>query len=70
MRTKNPIATHCPLCQGKLKTVFLHQREYLCCITCNRFLQCATCGQIIDDCCQGEVACELDTQTQAVVFTE
>ena len=59
MESKEHCSPRCPRCQGNLKTVYVHGHE-----------QCVTCGQIVDDCCQGEVACESDTQTQAVVFTE
>ena len=53
MENKEHCSPRCPRCQGSLKTVYVHGHE-----------QCVTCGQIVDDCCQGEVACEPRTQSQ------
>jgi hypothetical protein len=38
----------CPRCNKDLKTVFVHGHE-----------QCLNCGQVVVDCCQGEV-CDLN----------
>lgn len=48
--SNSSVRVHCKKCQRcgqDLKSVFVHGHE-----------QCLSCGQVVYDCCQGEVSCE------------
>ena len=47
---RSSVRIHCKRCERcgtELKSVFVHGHE-----------QCVSCGQVVYDCCQGEVSCE------------